>query len=85
MNVGYFAVGIGPLAEATWALNYWAAPFLLGGALLLVIFYVAIGLLQHHLEGTLSRRVFWASSFPQPSGNKTAASISCRSQRTSVI
>ena len=47
------------LAEATWALNYWAAPFLLGGALLLVIFYVAIGLLQHHLEGTLSRRVFW--------------------------
>lgn len=47
------------LAEATWALNYWAAPFLLGGALLLVIFYVTSGLLQHYLEGTLSRRVFW--------------------------
>jgi hypothetical protein len=47
------------LAEATWALNYWAAPFLLGGALLLVIFYVASGLLQNHLEGTLSRRIFW--------------------------
>jgi hypothetical protein len=47
------------LAEATWALNYWAASFLLGGALLLVIFYVAIGLLQNHLEGTLSRRIFW--------------------------
>jgi hypothetical protein len=47
------------LAEATWALNYWAASFLLGGALLLVIFYVATGLLQNHLEGTLSRRVFW--------------------------
>jgi hypothetical protein len=47
------------LAEATWALNYWAAPFLLGGALLLVIFYVAGGLLQNHLEGTLSRRIFW--------------------------
>jgi hypothetical protein len=47
------------LAEATWALNYWAAQFLLGGALLLVIFYVATGLLQNHLEGTLSRRVFW--------------------------
>ncbi|MBK9945222.1 MAG: hypothetical protein IPP13_26815 [Kouleothrix sp.] len=47
------------LAEATWALNYWAASFLLGGALLLVIFYVAIGLVQNHLEGTLSRRVFW--------------------------
>ena len=51
-------VGIA-LAEATWALNYWAASFLLGGALLLVIFYVAIGLVQHHLEGSLSRRVFW--------------------------
>lgn len=46
------------LAEATWALNYWAAPFLLGGALLLVIFYIATGVLQHHLEGTLSRQVF---------------------------
>jgi hypothetical protein len=47
------------LAEATWALNYWSASFLLGGALLLVIFYVVTGLLQNHLEGTLSRRVFW--------------------------
>lgn len=47
------------LAEATWALNYWAAPFLLGGALLLVIFYVGTGLIQNHLEGTLSRRIFW--------------------------
>ena len=53
-----FMVGL-TLAEATWALNYWAAPFLLGGALLLVIFYVATGLLQNHLEGTLSRRIFW--------------------------
>jgi Protein of unknown function (DUF5656) len=53
-----FMVGL-TLAEATWALNYWAAAFLLGGALLLVIFYVATGLLQNHLEGTLSRRIFW--------------------------
>jgi hypothetical protein len=53
-----FMVGL-TVAEATWALNYWAAPFLLGGALLLVIFYVATGLLQNHLEGTLSRRIFW--------------------------
>jgi hypothetical protein len=47
------------LAEATWPLNYWAASFLLGGALLLVIFYVTTGLLQNHLEHTLSKRVFW--------------------------
>lgn len=45
------------LAEATWALNYWAAPFLLGGALLLVVFYVVSGLLQSQLEGALTRRV----------------------------
>jgi hypothetical protein len=45
------------LAESTWALNYWAAPFLLGGATLLAIFYVTTGLLQSHLEGTLSRRM----------------------------
>jgi hypothetical protein len=45
------------LAEATWALNYWAATFLLGGALLLVVFYVSTGLLQSHLEGTLTGRV----------------------------
>lgn len=45
------------LAEATWALNYWAAPFLLGGATLLAIFYVLTGLLQNHLDGTLSRRL----------------------------
>lgn len=43
------------LAEATWALNYWATPFLLGGALLLTIFYVASGVIQHGLNGTLSR------------------------------
>lgn len=47
------------LAEATWALNYWAASFLLGGALLLVIFYVTTGLIQNHLEGSLSKRIFW--------------------------
>lgn len=50
------------LAEATWALNYWAAPFLIGGALLLALFYVVTGLLQSHLEGTLTRRVLWEYS-----------------------
>ncbi|HWQ14447.1 MAG TPA: hypothetical protein VNL77_16725 [Roseiflexaceae bacterium] len=45
------------LAEATWALNYWAATFLLGGALLLVVFYITTGLLQSHLEGALTPRV----------------------------
>ncbi len=47
------------LAEATWALNYWAASFLIGGALLLALFYVITSLLQGYLEGTLTRRMMW--------------------------
>ena len=47
------------LAEATWALNYWAASFLIGGALLLALFYMVTGILQSSLEGTLTRRVIW--------------------------
>lgn len=45
------------LAEATWALNYWALSFLLGGTLLLVLFYVITGLLQHQAAGRLQRRL----------------------------
>jgi hypothetical protein len=45
------------LAEATWALNYWPASFLLGGVVLLLIFYIIVSLIQHHLIGTLQRRV----------------------------
>ena len=45
------------LGEAMWALNYWATPFLLGGALLVVIFYIASGAVQQHLQGKLSRQV----------------------------
>lgn len=50
------AIGV-VLGEAMWALNYWAAPFVLGGALLLIIFYIASGTIQHHLQHTLSRQV----------------------------
>lgn len=45
------------LAEATWALNYWATTFLIAGTVLLVIFYVAVSLLQHQAAGTLQRRL----------------------------
>lgn len=45
------------LAEATWALNYWATTFLLAGTLLLVIFYIAVSLLQHAANGPLPRRL----------------------------
>jgi hypothetical protein len=44
--------------EATWGLNYWAAlTTLVGGAFLLVVFYVVAGLLSRYLEATLSRRI----------------------------
>jgi hypothetical protein len=45
------------LAEATWAINYWATTFLLAATLLLVIFYVVVSLLQHCVAGTLQRRL----------------------------
>jgi Protein of unknown function (DUF5656) len=45
------------LAEATWALNYWAATFLITGTMLLVIFYSAVSLLLHLAAGTLQRRL----------------------------
>jgi hypothetical protein len=45
------------LGEVTWALNYWPAPFLLGGTLLLVIFYLMTSLLQHQAAGALQRRL----------------------------
>lgn len=45
------------LAEATWALNYWPAHFLLGGALLLLIFYVAVNVLHYQLTNMLSKRI----------------------------
>jgi hypothetical protein len=47
------------VAELTWGLNYWAAlTTLVGGAFLLVAFYVATGLISHYIEGTLDRASF---------------------------
>jgi hypothetical protein len=45
------------LGEVTWALNYWVLPGLTGGLLLLLIFYLLVGIAQHGLQGRLTRRV----------------------------
>ncbi len=45
------------LGEMTWALNYWLLPGVTGGMLLLLIFYLLVGLAQNGLEGHLTRRV----------------------------
>lgn len=45
------------LAEATWAINYWATTFLIAGTLLLVLFYSMVSLLQHLATGALQRRL----------------------------
>jgi len=45
------------LAEFTWGLNYWAAlTTLIGGAFLLVAFYVVYGLISHYVDHKLSRQ-----------------------------
>ena len=49
------ALAIGfTLGEATWALNYWPGRSIMGGVLLLLIFYVFIGLARRGLEGRLT-------------------------------
>jgi len=45
------------LGQATWALNYWRLDSLTGGLVLLVIFYNAVGLSQHGIQGRIRRRV----------------------------
>ena len=45
------------MAETTWALNYWPIGGLVGGAFLLLAFYVVTGLLVAVYEGGLDRRV----------------------------
>jgi hypothetical protein len=48
------------LAEVMWGLNYWAAlTTLIGGAFLLVVFYVAAGLTLHYVDRSLTRSVVW--------------------------
>jgi hypothetical protein len=45
------------LGEVTWALNYWPLPGLTGGLLLLLIFYLTVGLAQQGLQERLNTRV----------------------------
>jgi hypothetical protein len=45
------------LGEVTWAMNYWLLPGLTGGMLLLLIFYLLVGLAQQSLQDRLNRRV----------------------------
>ncbi len=45
------------VAETTWALNYWPVSGLVGGALLLLTFYVFTGLVVAIQEGALERRM----------------------------
>lgn len=46
------------LGQVTWALNYWwAMSNLTGGLLLLLIFYIIVGIAQHGLQEHLTQRV----------------------------
>ena len=46
------------LGEITWALNYWPLlPGLTGGLLLLLSFYLSVGIAQQSLQNRLTRRV----------------------------
>ena len=45
------------LGQVTWALNYWRLPGLTGGLLLLLTFYLLVGIAQQGLQDRLNRRV----------------------------
>lgn len=45
------------LGEVTWALNYWVVRELVGGAVLLLIYYVIVGLTEILLRAELTRRL----------------------------
>jgi hypothetical protein len=45
------------LGQVTWALNYWVLPGLTGGLLLLLIFYLLVGIAQQGLQNRLTQRV----------------------------
>lgn len=56
-RLALYAALVGLLVgQTTWALNYWAVQPLIGGAFLMLLFYVLIGLAQGALEGTLDTR-----------------------------
>ncbi len=44
------------LGESVWALNYWQVSALTVGGLLLLLLYIATGLVQQHFQGNLNRR-----------------------------
>ena len=41
----------------TWALNYWVVRELVGGAVLLLLYYVIVGLIEIVLRAELNRRL----------------------------
>jgi hypothetical protein len=45
------------MGEVTWALNYWVVRELVGGAVLLLVYYVLVGLIEIVLRGELNRRL----------------------------
>lgn len=45
------------LGQVTWSLNYWPVPNLTGGLLLLLIFYLLVGIAQQGLQKQLTMRI----------------------------
>jgi hypothetical protein len=45
------------MAQVTWALNYWLLNVLVGGVMLLLIFYIIVGILQAYLTTNLNKAI----------------------------
>ncbi len=59
-TLALLSVAAGVVAgEVTWGLNYWAAlSTLVGGAFLLLVFYVIYGIVSHYVERTMTTSTF---------------------------
>ena len=49
------AVGL-VMGEATWVFNYWMVNAFMGGAMLMLVLYIAVGIVQTHAADELTRR-----------------------------
>jgi hypothetical protein len=45
------------MGQTTWALNYWRMHPLRVGVLLMLLFYVLVGVVREHVQGEFSRQV----------------------------
>jgi hypothetical protein len=79
----YCAVVGGVVGQVAWALTYWTAAAIVGGAFLLLLFYVLVGLGEAVLDRTFSAASCWSTPWWAPAAS-SSSSASARGKPNSV-